>query len=177
VARRPKEVISLRSGARSATRTRSASRRRTRGRQKVLARYRSYHGATYATINLTGDPRRWANENPPMPGVVHVLDPYHGTQRGFEDPETALALRRRSGLEGRRQILGVGLTPSEPANTGVTAPEVFLGSPRCLGAAKYVGLAASRLARHRTRADAPARARQRYRRRRPDDVLLQVGEP
>ena len=52
------------------------------GRQKVLARYRSYHGATYATINLTGDPRRWANENPPMPGVVHVLDPYHGTQRG-----------------------------------------------------------------------------------------------
>jgi taurine--2-oxoglutarate transaminase len=46
------------------------------GRQKILARYRSYHGATYATINLTGDPRRWANENPPMPGIVHVLDPY-----------------------------------------------------------------------------------------------------
>ncbi len=45
------------------------------GRQKILARYRSYHGATYATINLTGDPRRWANENPPMPGIVHVLDP------------------------------------------------------------------------------------------------------
>ena len=35
------------------------------GRQKILARYRSYHGATYATVNLTGDPRRWANENPP----------------------------------------------------------------------------------------------------------------
>ena len=45
------------------------------GRQKILARYRSYHGATYATINLTGDPRRWANENPPMPGIVHVFDP------------------------------------------------------------------------------------------------------
>ena len=28
------------------------------GRQKVMAHYRSYHGATYATINLTGDPRR-----------------------------------------------------------------------------------------------------------------------
>ena len=61
------------------------------GRQKVLARYRSYHGATYATINLTGDPRRWANENPPMPGVVHVLDPYHGTARGTDDAQTALA--------------------------------------------------------------------------------------
>jgi taurine--2-oxoglutarate transaminase len=60
------------------------------GRQKILARYRSYHGATYATITLTGDPRRWGNE-PGMPGVVHVLDPYHGTQRGFEDADTALA--------------------------------------------------------------------------------------
>ena len=60
------------------------------GRQKILARYRSYHGATYATITLTGDPRRWANE-PGMPGVVHVLDPYHGTQRGTDDAQTALA--------------------------------------------------------------------------------------
>ena len=55
------------------------------GRQKVLARYRSYHGSTYGTMMLTGDPRRWPNEPPPMPGVVHVLDPYHGPQRGFDD--------------------------------------------------------------------------------------------
>ena len=48
------------------------------GRQKILARYRSYHGATNATMQLTGDPRRLANE-PGMPGVVHVMDPdpYH----------------------------------------------------------------------------------------------------
>jgi taurine--2-oxoglutarate transaminase len=44
------------------------------GRQKILARYRSYHGATNATMQLTGDPRRWANE-PGMPGVIHVMDP------------------------------------------------------------------------------------------------------
>lgn len=44
------------------------------GRQKVLARYRSYHGATALAINLTGDYRRWANE-PGPPGIVHVLDP------------------------------------------------------------------------------------------------------
>src|SRR5216117_3834113 len=30
------------------------------GRHKVLARYRSYHGATGAAITLTSDPRRWA---------------------------------------------------------------------------------------------------------------------
>src|SRR5204863_4194010 len=32
------------------------------GRHKILARYRSYHGATAASITLTGDPRRWATE-------------------------------------------------------------------------------------------------------------------
>ncbi len=45
------------------------------GRHKILARYRSYHGATYGAIALTGDYRRLAVE-PAMPGVVHVLDPY-----------------------------------------------------------------------------------------------------
>src|SRR5207237_9622249 len=43
------------------------------GRHKILARYRSYHGATAGSMMLTGDPRRWASE-PGMPGRVHVLD-------------------------------------------------------------------------------------------------------
>jgi len=42
---------------------------------KIIARYRSYHGATYGAIALTGDPRRPPVE-PAMPGVVHVFDPY-----------------------------------------------------------------------------------------------------
>lgn len=46
------------------------------GRSKILARYRSYHGATYGAIALTGDPRRTAWEPLIMPGVVHFLDPY-----------------------------------------------------------------------------------------------------
>ena len=41
------------------------------GRHKIMARYRSYHGATAGSITLTGDPRRWAAE-PGIPGVVHV---------------------------------------------------------------------------------------------------------
>ena len=45
------------------------------GRQKIITRYRSYHGATLGSISLTGDPRRWANE-PGMPGVVRVPAPY-----------------------------------------------------------------------------------------------------
>lgn len=45
------------------------------GRQKIIARYRSYHGATSGAITLTGDQRRWANE-PGIPGVIHIFDPY-----------------------------------------------------------------------------------------------------
>jgi taurine---2-oxoglutarate transaminase len=44
------------------------------GRQKIVSRYRSYHGGTNATMQLTGDPRRWPNE-PGMPGVIRVMDP------------------------------------------------------------------------------------------------------
>ncbi|MBG7609924.1 MAG: aminotransferase class III-fold pyridoxal phosphate-dependent enzyme [Anaerolineae bacterium] len=45
------------------------------GRHKILARYRSYHGATHGAVALTGDYRRNAVE-PAMPGTVHFLDPY-----------------------------------------------------------------------------------------------------
>lgn len=46
------------------------------GKHKILSRYRSYHGATYGAMALTGDPRRNAWEPTVMPGVVHFLDPY-----------------------------------------------------------------------------------------------------
>ena len=45
------------------------------GKHKILARYRSYHGATHGSIALTGDYRRLAVE-PAMPGGVHFLDPF-----------------------------------------------------------------------------------------------------
>ena len=46
------------------------------GRHKILARYRSYHGASAGAMAATGDPRRVAWEPNLMPGVVHFLDPY-----------------------------------------------------------------------------------------------------
>jgi taurine--2-oxoglutarate transaminase len=45
------------------------------GRHKIMARYRSYHGATHGAIALTGDYRRLPVE-PAIPGVVHFLDPF-----------------------------------------------------------------------------------------------------
>jgi taurine--2-oxoglutarate transaminase len=53
------------------------------GRQKVLARYRSYHGATAGAISLTGDPRRWASE-PAVPGIVRAPE-FH--KWGRREPE------------------------------------------------------------------------------------------
>jgi taurine--2-oxoglutarate transaminase len=56
------------------------------GRHKIIARYRSYHGATNAAVTLTGDPRRWAVE-PGMPGVVRMFDPYpYRCSAGHPDP-------------------------------------------------------------------------------------------
>src|SRR6478735_3923109 len=43
------------------------------GRQKILTRYRSYHGATGQVINMTGDPRRWAAKTGDW-GAVRVPD-------------------------------------------------------------------------------------------------------
>jgi len=54
------------------------------GRHKILSRYRSYHGATNACMQLTGDPRRWANE-PGTPGFVKVMDPWPLTFSYGED--------------------------------------------------------------------------------------------
>src|ERR1700745_2764804 len=74
------------------------------GRHKIMARYRSYHGATAGSISLTGDPRRWAAE-PGIPGVVHVLDPYHGVERGWESTQQSLAtLEEVIELEGPQAI-------------------------------------------------------------------------
>jgi taurine--2-oxoglutarate transaminase len=56
------------------------------GRHKVVARYRSYHGATAGAITATGDPRRWAAE-PGLPGIVRMLDPYtYRCPAGHPDP-------------------------------------------------------------------------------------------
>lgn len=47
------------------------------GRQKVLARYRSYHGATAGSVSVTGDPRRKAIEPlQKVPGTVFAPDCY-----------------------------------------------------------------------------------------------------
>lgn len=46
------------------------------GRHKIITHYRSYHGATYGAITASGDPRRFAVDDQPIPNIVHVENPY-----------------------------------------------------------------------------------------------------
>jgi taurine--2-oxoglutarate transaminase len=100
------------------------------GRHKILARYRSYHGGTAGAITLTGDPRRWAAE-PGMAGVVHVLDPYHGIQRGWDSADEALAqLEEIIQLEGPATIAGFILEPVTGTNGILVPPDGYLQGVR-----------------------------------------------
>ncbi len=64
------------------------------GRQKIMVRYRSYHGATAGAISLTGDPRRWANE-PGIPGVVRFFDPYKYRSHLYREGDSDATFTRR----------------------------------------------------------------------------------
>jgi taurine---2-oxoglutarate transaminase len=102
------------------------------GRHKIIARYRSYHGATAGAISLTGDPRRWAAE-PGIPGVIHVLDPYHGIERGWESAESSLAIIEETiQLEGPQTIAALILEPVTGTNGVLIPPDGYLEGVRKL---------------------------------------------
>src|SRR5438067_3269027 len=102
------------------------------GRHKIVARYRSYHGATAGSITLTGDPRRWAAE-PGIPGVVRVMDPYHGIERGWESAESSLAtIEETIQLEGPHTIAGFILETVTGTNGILVPPEGYIKGVRDL---------------------------------------------
>src|SRR5207248_142008 len=101
------------------------------GRQKIVARYRSYHGATGAAINATGDPRRWSQ--PPLPGFIHVLDPYHGIERGWDSAEQSLAyLEEVIQLEGPQTIAAFILESVSGTNGILVPPDGYMQGVRAL---------------------------------------------
>src|SRR6476620_2832947 len=102
------------------------------GRHKIMARYRSYHGATAGSISLTGDPRRWAAE-PGIPGVVRVLDPYHGIERGWESTESSLAIIEETmQLEGPHTIAAFILESVVGTNGILIPPDGYMQGVRKL---------------------------------------------
>ena len=79
---------------------------------------------------LTGDPRRWSTE-PGMPGVVHVLDPYHGMARGWDSAADALAdLEEIIQLEGAHTIAAFFLETVSGTNGILIPPDGYLQGVR-----------------------------------------------
>jgi taurine--2-oxoglutarate transaminase len=102
------------------------------GRHKIFAFYRSYHGGTAGAISLTGDPRRWAAE-PGLPGIVHILNPYHGIRRGWDSADAALAyLEEMIQVEGPATIAGIILEPVVGTNGILVPPDGYLQGVRQL---------------------------------------------
>jgi taurine---2-oxoglutarate transaminase len=104
------------------------------GRHKIIARYRSYHGASLGGISLTGDPRRWPNE-PGMPGVVRMFDPYtYRCPAGHPDPcpvcTGAPHLEEILLYEGPQTVAAVFLETVTGTNGVIPPPEGYLQSIR-----------------------------------------------
>ena len=100
------------------------------GRHKILARYRSYHGATLGSMTLTGDPRRWANE----PGIVGVVR-YPDTHRwGEKEPrpvaESLQGLEDVIQYEGPHTIAAVFLETIVGTNGILIPPDGYLQGVR-----------------------------------------------
>ncbi|MEJ1115332.1 aspartate aminotransferase family protein [Paenarthrobacter sp. CCNWLY172] len=95
------------------------------GRDKVISRYRSYHGNTGAAIVATGDWRRIPNEY--SRGHVHVFGPYlYRSEFWAETPEQEAEralqhLRRTIELEGPQSVAAV-LLETVPGTAGILLP-------------------------------------------------------
>jgi taurine--2-oxoglutarate transaminase len=109
-------------------------------KHKILARYRSYHGASAGAMALTGDPRRVPWEPNLMPGVVHFLDPYryrstfHRTNPGISEVDfTQDYLNHLEEIiyyEGPETIAAILLESVTGTNGIIIPPEGYLQGVR-----------------------------------------------
>jgi taurine--2-oxoglutarate transaminase len=104
------------------------------GRHKIIARYRSYHGATAGAISLTGDPRRWQAE-PGIPGIVRMFDPYtYRCPAGHPDPCPVCSggphLEEILQYEGPDQVAAVIMETVVGTNGIIVPPDGYLQSIR-----------------------------------------------
>jgi taurine---2-oxoglutarate transaminase len=112
------------------------------GRHKILARYRSYHGATAGAMAATGDPRRVAWEPNLMTGIVHFLDPYryrstfHRTQPDIPEKEFAQDylnhLEEIIQYEGPETIAAILMESVTGTNGIIIPPEGYMQGVRGL---------------------------------------------
>jgi taurine--2-oxoglutarate transaminase len=92
----------------------------------VLTRYRSYHGGTTLSVNLTGDPRRWPNDQGTQ-GVVHFFGPFlyrsefHASTETEECERALKHLEQTIRFEGPETIAAL-LLETIPGTAGIMIP-------------------------------------------------------
>jgi len=102
------------------------------GRNKIGARYRSYHGGTAGALTLTGDPRRWAAE-PGIPGVFRIPEFYHGVDKETETADEVLARTEEIiQLEGPNTIAAIIVEPVTGTNGILIPPDGYMQGLRAL---------------------------------------------
>lgn len=97
------------------------------GKQKILTRYRSFHGGTFAAASAGGDPRRFTIE-PSIGWIVRMHDPYSYRSPIYknctpEEGDMILCdlLEETIKLEGASSIAGI-LLEGYSGSSGVIAP-------------------------------------------------------
>ncbi|WP_166974176.1 aspartate aminotransferase family protein [Brevibacterium atlanticum] len=96
------------------------------GRTKVLSAYRSYHGGTQLAVNVTGDPRRFANDYS-AEGIVHFMPAYqyrsyfNSTTEAEETQRALQHLEDMITLEGPGNIAAL-IMETVPGTAGIYAP-------------------------------------------------------
>ena len=105
------------------------------GRNKVMSRYRSYHGSSFGAGNLTGEPRRYPLE-PGIPGFIKFFDPYlYRETAPFTSEEQASAyyvekLREQVIYEGRDSIAAIVCETITGSNGVIIPPKGYLQGVR-----------------------------------------------
>ncbi|MGC4018892.1 MAG: aminotransferase class III-fold pyridoxal phosphate-dependent enzyme [Muricomes sp.] len=108
------------------------------GRSKVFSRYRSYHGSTLGSGNLSGDPRRFALENPSATGFIKFTDPYvYRSSKEFGDSKEAAdyylnSLEEQLAYEGPENVAAIFVESVTGANGVIIPPDGYLQGLRKL---------------------------------------------
>ena len=95
-------------------------------RGRIIARDRSYHGASYATMALSGDSRTRHQVDADAFGVLHAPPPYayrcpFGSATAEECGNRAAGARRRADRQTTRNVAAVIMEPNAGTN-GIVAP-------------------------------------------------------
>lgn len=108
------------------------------GKNKIFSMYRSYHGSTLGSGNLSGDVRRFNLERPAAPGFIKFFNPYtyHSSLEFKTDEDKSKyyleLLEEQILYEGQDEIAAIEVESIVGANGILIPPEGYLQGLRKL---------------------------------------------